>query len=43
MVGGTNGKYWMYYIDGQTAPVAVDKQDVQAGVTVEFKFEKSEL
>ena len=43
MVGGTDGKYWMYYIDGQSAPVAVDKQEVDAGVTVEFKFEKSEF
>ena len=43
MVGGTDGKYWMFYIDGQSAPVAADKQEVSAGSVVEFKYEASKL
>lgn len=42
-VGETDGKYWMYYVDGQSAPVAVDKQEIGAGSSVEFKFESSEF
>jgi hypothetical protein len=43
MIGGTDGKYWMYYIDGQSASVAADKQEVSAGAVIEFKYEASEL
>lgn len=38
--GGEEGKYWLYYVNGEMAPVAVDKQEVKANDKVEFKFEK---
>jgi hypothetical protein len=38
---GDSGKYWMYYVNGELAPVAADKKDLKAGDRVEFKFEKS--
>lgn len=41
--GGQDDMYWMYYIDGATAPVAVDKQEVKEDMKVEFKYEKSEF
>lgn len=41
--GGQDNMYWMYYIDGAAAPVAVDKQEVTAGTKIEFKYEKSEF
>jgi len=37
---GDDGKYWMYYVNGQIAPVAADKQELKAGDRVEWKFEK---
>ena len=42
-VGGVDSMYWMYYIDGATAPVAVDKQEVTEGMKVEFKYEESTM
>lgn len=38
---GENGKYWIYYINGQASQVAPDKYQLKAGDKVEFKFEKS--
>jgi hypothetical protein len=38
---GDGGKYWMYYVNGELAPVAADKKELKAGDKVEFKFEKS--
>jgi hypothetical protein len=42
-VGGTNNKYWMFYVNGQMAPMAADKQEVKAGDKVEFRFEESSM
>lgn len=39
--GGQDGKYWMYYVNGQAPMVAADKQVLKPGDKVEFKFEKS--
>ena len=38
---GQDGKYWFYYVNKQIASVAADKQELQSGDIVEFKFEKS--
>jgi hypothetical protein len=38
---GDEGKYWIYYVNGEMAQVAADKQGLKAGDRVEFKFEKS--
>ena len=38
--GGLGGSYWMYYLNGQLAPVAANKQEVKAGDIVEWRFEK---
>ncbi|MDD5146774.1 MAG: DUF4430 domain-containing protein [Candidatus Pacebacteria bacterium] len=36
-----DGKYWLYYVNGQLAQVAANKQPLKAGDKVEWKFEKS--
>ena len=38
---GTDSKYWIIYLNGKMISVAVDKQIVNGGDTIEFKFEKS--
>ena len=38
---GQNGKYWLYYVNGEMPQVAVDKNKVNPGDKVEFRFEKS--
>jgi hypothetical protein len=38
---GQDGKYWMYYVNGQMPMVAADKQELTEGDKVEFKFETS--
>jgi len=38
---GQDGKYWLYYINGEMPMVAADKKEIKAGDKVEFKFEKS--
>lgn len=38
---GQDGKYWLYYVNGQLPMVAADKKEIKAGDKVEFKFEKS--
>lgn len=38
---GQDGKYWMYYINGEMPMVSADKKELKAGDKVEFKFEKS--
>ena len=40
-VNGQDGKYWLYYINGEMPMVAADKREIKAGDRVEFKFEKS--
>jgi len=41
MKGGQDNRYWLYYVNGQPGTVAVDKQAVRPGDTIEFKFEQS--
>jgi uncharacterized protein YxeA len=38
---GQDGKYWLYYINGEMPQVAADKQNIKVADVVEFKFEKS--
>jgi hypothetical protein len=38
---GKDGKYWLYYVNGEMPQLAVDKQLLNPGDKVEFKFEKS--
>ena len=38
---GQDGKYWLYYVNGETPSLSADKKEVMAGDKVEFKFEKS--
>ncbi len=40
-VNGDDGKYWLYYVNGEMPQVAVDKQAVNPGDKVEFRFEES--
>lgn len=37
--GGDNGKYWLYYVNGEMASVGVDQKNIKDGDTVEFKFQ----
>ncbi|MDP2741439.1 MAG: DUF4430 domain-containing protein [bacterium] len=38
---GQDGKYWLYYVNGQLPMVSVDKKELNPRDKVEFKFEKS--
>jgi len=38
---GEDGKYWLYYVNGEMPQLAADKQLLIPGDKVEFKFEKS--
>lgn len=38
---GQDGKYWLYYINGEMPMVSADKKELKTGDKVEFKFEKS--
>ncbi len=38
---GQDGKYWLYYVNGEMPMVAADKKEIKSGDKVEFKFEKS--
>jgi len=38
---GQDGKYWLFYVNGELASVSVDKKEIKAGDKIEFKFEKS--
>ena len=38
---GRDGKYWMYYVNGEMPMVASDKNKIKVGDKVEFKFEES--
>ena len=38
---GGDGKYWLYYVNGEMPAVAADKKELKSGDKVEFKFEKS--
>ncbi|MFH1968231.1 MAG: DUF4430 domain-containing protein [bacterium] len=39
--GGEDGKYWMYYVNGELPMISADKNELKPGDQVEFKFEKS--
>lgn len=39
--GGDENKYWLYYINGKSPSISADKQRIQPGDTIEFKFENS--
>jgi len=38
---GQDGKYWLYYVNGEMPIVSADKRELKPGDKVEFKFEKS--
>ena len=38
---GQDGKYWLYYVNGEMPMVSADKKELKPGDKVEFKFEKS--
>lgn len=38
---GTAGKYWLYYINDQQAPVGADTYELKPNDKIEWKFEKS--
>jgi len=38
---GQDGKYWMYYVNGEMPMIAAGRQELKPGDKVEFKFEKS--
>jgi len=38
---GQDGKYWLYYVNGEMPMVSADKEELKSGDKVEFKFEKS--
>ncbi len=38
---GQDGKYWLYYVNGEMASVSADKKEIKSGDKIEFKFEKS--
>jgi len=38
---GQDGKYWMYYVNGELPMIAADKNELNFGDKIEFKFEKS--
>lgn len=35
----SQGKFWMYYVNGELAPTGVSQQLVNSGDIIEFKFE----
>lgn len=37
--GGTDGKYWLYYVNGESATVGVAEQVIKDGDKIEFRFE----
>jgi hypothetical protein len=36
----TNDSYWMFYVDGQLAPVGADQYKTKAGEKIEWRYEK---
>jgi hypothetical protein len=40
LAGGIDGKYWLYYLNGEQAPTAADKLELKAGDRVDWKFEQ---
>ena len=40
-MGGSDNKYWMFYLNGEMAPVGADQQYVEDGDVITFKLEES--
>jgi hypothetical protein len=40
VVNGTDGKYWLFYVDGQMADRGADAYVTKGGETIEWKFSK---
>ncbi|MCX6764133.1 MAG: DUF4430 domain-containing protein [Candidatus Nealsonbacteria bacterium] len=40
---GEDGRYWMYYVNGEMPMVSADKYQLKPADKVEFKFEKSKF
>lgn len=40
LAGGTDGKYWLFYVDGSMASVGADVYEAKGGEVIEWKFEK---
>lgn len=38
---GQDGKYWLYYVNGEMPMVSADNREIGPGDKVEFKFEES--
>ncbi len=38
---GQDGKYWLYYVNGEMPMESADKMIIELGDKIEFKFEKS--
>ncbi|MBU4023495.1 DUF4430 domain-containing protein [Patescibacteria group bacterium] len=38
---GQDGKYWLYYVNGEMPMISADQQAIESGDKIEFKFEKS--
>ena len=38
---GDEGKYWLYYVNGEMPSVAADKKQIKPGDKIEFKFQES--
>jgi hypothetical protein len=41
VANGTDGKYWIYYVNNQMGSVGIDQYQVQPGDVLEMNFEKS--
>lgn len=39
VAGGSEGKYWAFYVNGQMAPVGADAYKTKTGDKIEWKFE----
>lgn len=39
VVGGTGGKYWTFYVDGQMANIGAAEYKTKGGEKIEWKFE----
>lgn len=40
LAGGTDGKYWSFYVDGELADVGADAYELKGGELIEWKFQK---
>jgi len=40
LIGGTNGKYWSFYVDDKLAEVGADSYKLEGGEKIEWKFQK---